>query len=93
MYRREIELKNNPELAAAELARSEMHAHHSPPLTHGESLAVDSGATDLESATGPGSLSSGFVGHETDDRVGSFTYSVCVRVCMSMYQLIFDNSI
>lgn len=58
MYRREIELKSHPELAV-ELERRGMlgpidTSAQSPPV--GDSLAVDSGATDLESASevGPG---------------------------------------
>ncbi|VDP89427.1 unnamed protein product [Echinostoma caproni] len=58
MYRREIELKSNPELAI-ELERRGMLAAdgtytpaQSPPI--GDSLAVDSGATDLESASEAG---------------------------------------
>ncbi|KAA0192075.1 Alpha-adducin, partial [Fasciolopsis buskii] len=53
MYRREIELKSHPELAV-ELERRGMlgpidTSAQSPPV--GDSLAVDSGATDLESAS------------------------------------------
>ncbi|KAF7261023.1 hypothetical protein EG68_01671 [Paragonimus skrjabini miyazakii] len=59
MYKREIELKNNPELAA-ELERRGLIAsedEHTRPPGAGDSLAVDSGATDLESASDAGPCS------------------------------------
>ncbi|TPP62343.1 hypothetical protein FGIG_11377 [Fasciola gigantica] len=63
MYRREIELKSHPELAV-ELERRGMLVPgdtpaQSPPV--GDSLAVDSGATDLESVSeaGPGKYHAG----------------------------------
>ncbi|CAH8610217.1 unnamed protein product [Dicrocoelium dendriticum] len=61
LYRREVELKNNPYLSAEferrGLALADTGPLHSP--TTADSLAVDSGATDLESAsdTGPTHLS------------------------------------
>ncbi|VDP08892.1 unnamed protein product [Schistosoma margrebowiei] len=55
MYRREIELKNNPDLAAEmDHHLTEQNASFEAPssTTHLiDSLAVDSGATDLESAS------------------------------------------
>ncbi|OON23448.1 class II Aldolase and Adducin domain protein [Opisthorchis viverrini] len=54
MYRREIEIKNNPELAAELERRGLVVADGALSPVSPDSLAVDSGATDLESASDTG---------------------------------------